>query len=175
MTCAYLLAIAMNGDTCFKFCEHLRNFVVFCAHFFWPVFTSPLPMSLLTTCPRSAKSCFKYNTLRSSPVSGQSKPIRPKLGLRSSCIHLGRSLTSLRPLSVIYGYKNGTSMAVAARSYSQESTENVSEQAIVAPSKERIPRAPLAITAISVIPFVACSIIPFAFPFEYVLCVGAGE
>lgn len=54
------------------------------------------------------------------------------------------------------------------------STETPNEQAAQnevepsLPEKEAIPFVPLAITAISVIPFLTCAVIPFAFPYEYV-------
>jgi len=71
----------------------------------------------------------------------------------------------------MYGYKTGPHSAISVRSYSQESVEAAVDQTRVLPLKERIPRLPLAITAISVIPFITCSIIPFAFPFEYATTV----
>ena len=39
-------------------------------------------------------------------------------------------------------------------------------EAVDLPEKQSIPFAPLAISAISLIPFITCSVIPFAFPFE---------
>lgn len=58
-------------------------------------------------------------------------------------------------------------MRSTSRLLTTESGEAAVDQTNVLPTKDRIPRVPLAITAISLVPYVACTLIPFAFPFEY--------
>lgn len=56
----------------------------------------------------------------------------------------------------------------SVRVYSTENSDVLKKTIPAATDELRIPKLPMALTAISLVPFVASAIIPFAFPFEYV-------
>lgn len=125
-------------------------------------------MALLTTCSRPVKLGISSHGFSRQPTYFMPKPSRLVSSARTSSSSSKRAVTFLRPHTLRYGQKPRFYIAPTVRSYTQESTKPAVEEVPSLPSKERIPRIPLLISAISVVPFLACSVIPFAFPFEYV-------
>lgn len=125
-------------------------------------------MSLLAT--RGLLGTRSVGAGRRSVVA-PTRSLKAQNSLLPAARQTGRSLPALFALqrSAALARLNGsfyTSSSV--RVFSTEASEVPQTTVEALPEKARIPRLPLLLTAISVVPYLACAAIPFAFPLEYV-------
>lgn len=109
--------------------------------------------------------------------AGKRAMVAPTRSLKSQKSLLPAPRQTGRSLPVLFASQrsaalsrlNGISYTSSSvRVFSTEASELPKETVEALPEKARIPRLPLLITAISVVPYLACAAVPFAFPLEYV-------
>ena len=126
-------------------------------------------MSLLSTSSRCSSMAARCRSAVLPAHRHSSRPLRTRYRIAKKSPIFYRSTAAYQASTNVNIYKGCYHKYQCSRSYTSESTEETGEQSIELPTKDRIPRLPLVITAVSLVPYVAFSVIPFAFPFECVI------